>query len=61
MEPSKLVVIGIDGFDPILISEWERELPNLQSIKDQGLSLPLRSVFPPDSIPAWATILALSE
>ena len=52
----KLLIIGIDALDPTLLSKWSDILPNLSQLARNGIRLPLTSVFPSDSIPAWATI-----
>lgn len=53
---SKLIVIGIDGFDPILIKKWGSELANLKSLCDRERTITIKSTLPPDSICAWASI-----
>jgi predicted AlkP superfamily phosphohydrolase/phosphomutase len=53
---NKLVIIGIDGMDYDLYKKWENELPNLKRLNDDGISVPLESIYPPDSICAWTTI-----
>jgi len=53
---NKLLIIGLDGFDPNLFERWESLLPNLSLLKRKGFYSRLKSVFPPDSIPAWTTI-----
>ena len=53
---SKLLVIGIDGMEPRLVEHWLCHLPNLQQLATRGVLRPIKSVFPPDSLPAWATI-----
>ncbi|MFC1682618.1 alkaline phosphatase family protein [Candidatus Zixiibacteriota bacterium] len=52
----KVLIIGIDGLDPILVERWKGELPHLARLEAEGAFLKLRSAFPPDSIPAWASI-----
>jgi len=52
----KVVMIGIDAFDSILQSRFESELPNLRELKINAAKINMRSVFPPDSPTAWATI-----
>lgn len=52
----KLIIIGVDGFDPDLIWRWRNELPALKGLIESGSFNPISSVFPPDSIPAWASI-----
>jgi predicted AlkP superfamily phosphohydrolase/phosphomutase len=53
---ARLVVIGIDGMDPIVFEKIQDEMPNFASIMKSGGFKHLESVFPPDSIPAWVTI-----
>ena len=52
----KVAVIGIDGFDPVLFERFRGELPTLDRIAREGVFSPLRSVVPPDSVPAWCSI-----
>jgi predicted AlkP superfamily phosphohydrolase/phosphomutase len=56
VETTKLIIIGIDGMDFDLYAKWKKDLPNLRKLSEQGISLPLESVYPPDSICAWTTI-----
>ena len=53
---NRLLIIGLDGFDPDLFERWETLLPNLSLLKRKGFYIRLKSVFPPDSVPAWTTI-----
>jgi len=53
---SKVVIIGIDGLDPFLLSKWKNELPNLGSLFVDASEITLNSTFPPDSICAWTSI-----
>jgi len=52
----KTLVIGIDALDPVLLSRYLPKLPNMRRIAKCGTMQKLASVYPPDSIPAWATI-----
>lgn len=53
----KLMIVGIDGLDPVLVRRWADRLPVLSSLMADGAAdADAQSVFPPDSIPAWATI-----
>ncbi len=52
----KVVVIGIDGMDPLLIEKWIDELPNFRALLGKGSSMKMESTTPPDSICAWTTI-----
>jgi len=53
---SRVLVIGIDGMEPGLVERWWDEMPNLRRLRDEGAYRRMKSVYPPDSIPAWATI-----
>ena len=52
----KVLFLGIDALDRLLISELADELPNIRALQEHGTALPVRSTFPPDSDTAWATI-----
>jgi predicted AlkP superfamily phosphohydrolase/phosphomutase len=52
----KTVAIVIDGMDYQLTERYLGEMPFIKSISEQGYFNILRSVTPPDSIPAWNTI-----
>lgn len=53
---NKIIVIGIDGMDFQLVDQWKDELPVFSKMMKQEMFFPLESVFPPDSVPSWATI-----
>jgi len=55
--PKRLLVIGIDGADFILTSEWIAggHLPNLAKLCESGRLLPCSSTHPPVTAPAWTT------
>jgi predicted AlkP superfamily phosphohydrolase/phosphomutase len=53
---TRLVVIGIDGMDPLVFKKIHSEMPYFSSIAKLGDFKSCGSVFPPDSIPAWVTI-----
>ncbi len=50
------MIIGIDGLDPDLVNTWRDELPSFRKIIAEGYAGKVESVFPPDSVSAWATI-----
>ncbi len=52
----KLIVIGVDGMDWDVIKKYEIYLPNISEMMKQNNYPHLRSVFPADTTPAWATI-----
>ncbi|WP_276271742.1 alkaline phosphatase family protein [Haloarcula litorea] len=51
-----LVVLGLDGLDPGLVRDWERDLPTIRSLVDDGGFGRVRSADPPLSSPAWPWI-----
>lgn len=53
---SKVVIIGIDGLDPILLKKWKDVLPNFYSLYSDKTEIAIESTFPPDSICAWTSI-----
>ena len=52
----KVVVIGIDGMDSLLLSKFEKKMPNITKLKKRALDIKMKSVFPPDSPTAWTSI-----
>lgn len=50
------MIIGIDSLDPDLILKFKDTLPNLKRLIDESQTFRMKSVFPPDTIPAWITI-----
>jgi predicted AlkP superfamily phosphohydrolase/phosphomutase len=46
----------MDGLDPDVLGMWWDELPNFRNLRDSGAFARIDSVYPPDSIPAWASI-----
>lgn len=53
---NRIVVIGIDGMDPYVFQRYLEDLPNFRRLKASGSFAKLESTYPPDSVPAWATI-----
>lgn len=53
---NKLVIIGIDSVDRELISKYLDDLPNFRKIIKDSPHINSKSVFPPDSDSAWASI-----
>jgi predicted AlkP superfamily phosphohydrolase/phosphomutase len=51
-----VAVIGIDGMDAHLIERFGDSLPNIAALRKRAPQLKMRSVFPPDSPTAWASI-----
>ncbi len=52
----KLIIIGIDGMDADVIARYKEYLPNITRMMSSNPDTTLRSVFPADTTPAWATI-----
>lgn len=52
----RLAIIGIDSLDPTMILGYREHLPNFARIIDNSPTFISKSVFPVDTIPAWATI-----
>ena len=50
------MIIGLDALDRIRLSSLEDQLPNLKRLKEEGLELKSRCVFPPDTPSAWSSI-----
>lgn len=53
---SKLIVIGIDSLDPNILIRHKEMLPNFNIILKESQTLKAKSVFPVDTVPAWASI-----
>jgi len=54
----KVLVIGLDCFDPKLVFEtWQNELPNLNSLRQSGYSGRLESTIPAITVPAWMSMM----
>lgn len=53
---SRVLVIGIDSMDCELVRRFQSDLPNLRDIEANSPNIRLKSVFPPDSDTAWASI-----
>jgi predicted AlkP superfamily phosphohydrolase/phosphomutase len=54
---NRLLLIGLDGADPVLMTHWMEEgyLPNLAGLAARGAFTPCRSTTPPATFPAWTT------
>jgi predicted AlkP superfamily phosphohydrolase/phosphomutase len=55
----RALVIALDGTTFDLIGPWmdDGSMPNLAKLRDEGVSGPLRSVFPPVTATAWSTFM----
>ena len=52
----KVLLLGIDALDRLLIEKFASSLPNLTRLRESEVNLNVHSTFPPDSDTAWATI-----
>ena len=53
---NKLAIIGIDSLDPYVILKHRKELPTFSQLIEESPTFVSKSVFPVDTIPAWASI-----
>jgi predicted AlkP superfamily phosphohydrolase/phosphomutase len=51
----QVIVIGVDGMDPVFVERHWAELPNLARLRDQGGYSHLATTDPPQSPVAWST------
>src|SRR5471032_210386 len=53
----KLVVLGFDGMDPVLLQKWMTagQLPNLARVAHMGTFQPLGTTVSPESPTSWAS------
>lgn len=53
----KLLILALDGLDPQLFLRWQRHLPNLARLAQEGIFSPVASTVPAMTFPAWSTFL----
>lgn len=55
----KVIILGIDGMDPRLLTEFVEagDLPNFQRLMETGSFSPLQTTIPPQSPVAWSTFM----
>jgi len=53
---NRLAIIGIDSLDPYVILKYRKYLPTFSKLIDGSPTFISKSVFPVDTIPAWASI-----
>lgn len=55
-EPPSVVVLGIDGMDPVLLQQFvsEGRMPNFERLMKEGSFSPLGTSIPPQSPVAWS-------
>ena len=54
---SKLIVIGVDGMDPVFLERHWASLPNLNRLRQQGDFKRLATTIPPQSPVAWVHVI----
>ena len=57
--PSRMIVLGVDGMDPLLLRRFmaEGETPNLEKLASMGGFMPLGTSIPPQSPVAWSNFI----
>jgi predicted AlkP superfamily phosphohydrolase/phosphomutase len=50
---SKMVVLGLSGFNPELVEGWLEDLPNLRRMQEEGIWGKMESTVPPNIPQAW--------
>ncbi|MGA3359170.1 MAG: alkaline phosphatase family protein, partial [Halobacteriota archaeon] len=53
---TKIMILGVDSLDPYVLSEHKAVLPNFAALMRDSPTFLSKSVFPVDTIPAWASI-----
>ena len=56
MAKKQLVIIGLDGFEPLILKLLKNELPTLKKLMDKGDFGELLSCDPPITVPAWTVM-----
>lgn len=51
----KVVVIGLEGLNPVLVYPWRIDLPNISSMMDRGIFGRVESTVPPNSAQGWTS------
>ncbi len=52
---SRVVVLGFDGVDPDLVSQWAADLPHIRKLMAEGTFRRLQTTTPAASCTAWST------
>jgi predicted AlkP superfamily phosphohydrolase/phosphomutase len=55
---TKLLIIGLDCFEPSLVEKWLDDLPTFRALLENGAWGKLRSSHPPITVPAWTSMLS---
>lgn len=56
----KMLVLGMDGMDPVLLQKYmdEGKLPNFKKVAEMGTFMPLATAMPPQSPVAWSNFIS---
>jgi len=58
-EKKKVLVIGLDCADPVLVfDKWIDRLPNFRSLTEQGVFGRMKSTIPAITVPAWMAMMS---
>jgi len=52
----RMIVLGVDGMDPVFVQNHWTELPNLNRLRTEGDFRPLATTVPPQSPVAWSSV-----
>jgi predicted AlkP superfamily phosphohydrolase/phosphomutase len=52
----RMIVLGVDGMDPVFVSQHWSSLPNLSRLRSEGSFYPLATSVPPQSPVAWSSV-----
>src|SRR5262249_45390942 len=52
----RMIVLGVDGMDPVFVQEHWSSLPNLNRLRTEGDFRPLATTVPPQSPVAWSSV-----
>src|SRR5207248_2820732 len=53
----RMIVLGIDGMDPVFLEQHWSSLPNLNRLRSQGDFRRLATTVPPQSPVAWSSLI----
>lgn len=53
----QVIVIGVDGMDPVFVERHWADLPSLARLRDRGSFMRLATTTPPQSPTAWSTFI----
>jgi predicted AlkP superfamily phosphohydrolase/phosphomutase len=53
----RMIVLGVDGMDPVFVETHFADLPNLNHLRQQGAFRRLATTIPPQSPVAWSSVI----